>query len=236
MKKAILFDFGGTLDTDGIHWSEKFWEVYKEYKVPIRKFDFETAFVMTNNSVNKLIKSNDNLSTTLKKEIESQFNYLILNGMLTKFDANNLSDFIIDKCLNDAKSNLSKSRELLKRLKKNYKVGIVSNYYGNLKTVLKEELISEFVDCIIDSKVENVYKPNPEIFLLAITRLNAKPDETFVVGDSYSRDILPAKSLGCKTIWLDGKSWTRPNDTSQADFIIHSIEEVSNIVSQIGVG
>jgi len=231
MKKTLLFDFGGTLDTNGIHWSEKFWEVYQEYKVPIRKFDFETAFVKTNNSVNKLIMSNDNLNTTLKKEIESQFNYLILNGILTKFDANNLSDFIIDKCLNDAKSNLSKSRELLKRLKKNYKVGIVSNYYGNLKTVLKEELISEFVDCIIDSKVENVYKPNPEIFLLAITRLNAKPDETFVVGDSYSRDIVPSKNLGCKTIWLDVKSYTKTENTICADYIVKSLYDIEKIVN-----
>jgi len=29
MNKAVIFDFGGTLDTNGVHWSVKFWRLIK---------------------------------------------------------------------------------------------------------------------------------------------------------------------------------------------------------------
>ena len=32
-------------------------------------------------------------------------------------------------------------------------------------------------------------------------------DECVVIGDSYTKDILPAQSIGCATIWLKGKGW-----------------------------
>ncbi|MBI3765652.1 MAG: hypothetical protein HY277_04010, partial [Ignavibacteriales bacterium] len=35
--KAVLFDFGGTIDTDGVHWSEKFWEYYQQFGVGVEK-------------------------------------------------------------------------------------------------------------------------------------------------------------------------------------------------------
>ena len=43
--KATLFDFGGTIDTDGVHWSEKYWELYKRFKIETSKTDFERSFV-----------------------------------------------------------------------------------------------------------------------------------------------------------------------------------------------
>ena len=33
--KAILFDFGGTIDTDGVHWSEKYWDLYEQFSVGV---------------------------------------------------------------------------------------------------------------------------------------------------------------------------------------------------------
>ena len=38
--RAILFDYGGTLDTLGVHWREKFWDAYLQAVVTILKSDY----------------------------------------------------------------------------------------------------------------------------------------------------------------------------------------------------
>jgi len=55
--------------------------------------------------------------------------------------------------------------------------------------------------------------------------------ESAVVGDSYERDIVPGKQLGCTTIWLKGKSWTsHPTETPAADHIINAFEQLRPIL------
>jgi len=46
-----------------------------------------------------------------------------------------------------------------------------------------------------------VRKPNPAIFLQALNALNVAPEETAMVGDSLSADILGAKELNMVTVW-----------------------------------
>jgi putative hydrolase of the HAD superfamily len=60
--------------------------------------------------------------------------------------------------------------------------------------------------------------------------LDVKPVETAVAGDSYGNDIVPAKELGCSTIWLKGKGWNEPENTGSADFIITSLIQILKIL------
>jgi putative hydrolase of the HAD superfamily len=65
---------------------------------------------------------------------------------------------------------------------------------------------------------------------MAIDQLGTGAAETMVVGDSYDRDVVPAKTLGCTTVWLRGRSPTDPADTSKADYVIHSFEAVRSFL------
>ena len=49
-----------------------------------------------------------------------------------------------------------------------------------------------------------------------------------VVGDSYEKDIIPAHTIGCKTVWIKGESWQN-NEPEQgvADRIITSLKELN---------
>jgi putative hydrolase of the HAD superfamily len=107
----------------------------------------------------------------------------------------------------------------------------VSNYYGNLKTICQELNIDEYFDAIVESSKVKIYKPDPRIFEIALQKLEIEPKEAAVVGDSYDRDIIPAKRIGCATIWLKGKSWKEQNESTAADFIITSIEELDKFLS-----
>jgi putative hydrolase of the HAD superfamily len=54
-----------------------------------------------------------------------------------------------------------------------------------------------------------------------------------VIGDTYSKDIAPAKAAGCTTIWLKGQEWETTAVHDAADHIIAGFEETPGIIHQI---
>ena len=47
-----------------------------------------------------------------------------------------------------------------------------------------------------------------------------------VIGDSLTKDILPAESLGCKTLWIKARGWTDKEDDTVRPDIIAALPEV----------
>lgn len=43
--KGIIFDYGGTIDTNSRHWAEVLWEKYQLSGVPVTKEEFREAYV-----------------------------------------------------------------------------------------------------------------------------------------------------------------------------------------------
>lgn len=228
---TIIFDFGGTIDTDGIHWSEMFWEIYHKFNIPITKQQYEEAYRNGEPKVEKEISKNDTFNKTLNTQIYYQFNYLFQNNILNDNQYYKYIELITTDCYNYVKYNIAKSTNILKLLANKYSLGLVSNFYGNIAAVLKEFYIDKYFSSVVDSSEVGITKPNPEIFSIAINELDAGPADCVVIGDSYPRDIQPAKLLGCKTIWLDGKSWSRPTDITDADFTINSLIEIKELLN-----
>lgn len=227
--KNIIFDYGGTLDTDGIHWSEKFWEVYQHFQIPVEKEDFRNAFIYSERNIADVIKPYFSLSKTYETQITYQLKYFENMQLLSEIYfliVENISRY----CLKTVLDNIEITKLTLALLDNEYRLGIVSNYYGNVETVLKEIDLRKYFKVAIDSRLVGVRKPDKKIFQLALYRLRANAKETMVVGDSYENDILPAKQLGCTTVWLNGKSWNEQSDTSSADIIINSLKELPNIL------
>ena len=227
--KAILFDFGGTLDTDGIHWSEKFWDKYKLFSVPVSKKYYEEAYVYSEGHVSGLIEVTDDLKTTLKKQVMLQVEYLIDTKKIMCKSKNDLIEEITSSCCNDVSMNIGVIINVLKYLSYSFKLGVVSNYYGNLSATLKGLGILNYFDVVVDSQLVGYKKPNPKIFQEAISKIGVKASDVFVIGDSYDRDVQPSKTLGCKTIWLNGRSWEKTDNTADADYIIKSLKEVETL-------
>jgi HAD superfamily hydrolase (TIGR01509 family) len=224
MMKAVLFDFGGTIDTNGVHWSERFWEYYQRFGVKVAKKDFEKAFVQADVEILKNNLSRATFKKILELQLSSQFDILNLHQEQT------LLQSLMSECYSDTRSVVEGAKLLLTDAKKRYKLALVSNFYGNLDVVCKEFGLDKIFDVRIDSEIVGVRKPDPKIFGLALEQLAVKPDQSYVVGDSYDRDIVPGKQLGCKTIWLKGKSWKEELRTDAADSIISSFEGLRNIL------
>lgn len=232
--KAVLFDFGGTLDTNGIHWSEKFRTAYKDANLGIIPDDFNEAYVNAEPQMYVEVKKEDDFYLTLQKQAYLQLNYLEKNKNYSfPGNAAGTSKIIAKRCYNDVLGVVQSVRSVLTALKKNYRLGVVSNFYGNLEASIKGLNILEFFDILVDSTEIDIRKPDPGIFRYALDKLNISAENTVVVGDSYSRDIEPAKSLNCNTIWLDVSSWTKPGETGSADFIIKNIMEINEIIDKL---
>ena len=104
----------------------------------------------------------------------------------------------------------SDSEQVIKKLKKNYKVGILSNMYGISAEKLREnfkDFLDSF-DVISISSELGFMKPNSKIFIYTLNKLGIKPEEAIMVGNRLDRDIIPAQNLGMSTILIDRDTQT----------------------------
>jgi HAD superfamily hydrolase (TIGR01509 family) len=80
---------------------------------------------------------------------------------------------------------------------------VVSNANGQLTTLFDRLGLSQHFDCLIDSFVEGVEKPDPRLFEIALSRCGARPDSTLHVGDLYHVDITGARAAGLAAVLVD---------------------------------
>lgn len=228
--KGIIFDYGGTLDTNGVHWSEVLWKAYQKENIKVTKEAFRDAYVFAERRLEAepVVLPEDNFLAVLRKKTDIETRYLMDNGIWEVDELTRRPDaeHIALDCYIEARKQVSKSIEILKQLAGKYKLALVSNFYGNLESVL-----SDFgFDCfstVVESAVVGVRKPDARIFSIALERMGLNAEEVVVVGDSLKNDIMPAKSVGCKTMWLKGIGWDgTTEDSPAADHTIGKLEDI----------
>jgi putative hydrolase of the HAD superfamily len=214
--KGLLFDYGGTLDTDGRHWAHVLWEAYQQAKIPVSHEQFREAYVYGERALAKapIVHPEDTFRDVLRKKVEQQFDCLSRQLAWTpdESERQDVLRVVVVYAYEYARRHTEKSCAVLHRLKERYSMVLVSNFYGNLKSVLQDFGLLRCFKVVIDSSVVGVRKPDPQIFQLAIEQLGFSPKDIAIVGDSYEKDIQPALSLGCQAIWFRGDSWDADKD------------------------
>ena len=227
MIKGYIFDYGGTLDTGGQHWGKVIWHAYERQQVPVSEEAFRDAYVHAERTLGKnpIIQPDFTFYKTIETKIRIQLEYL-----QEKNDVSSVSSYLkplTDSLYEATVKETAKSREVLLQLKQQYPMVLVSNFYGNIATVLKEFQLDGIFDTIIESAVVGVRKPDPQIFTLGVEALGMQPDEVVVVGDSMDKDIIPAGKAGCHTVWFKGEGWTDdPVDESPAGKVITDLTQL----------
>lgn len=234
---TLLFDFGGTLDTAGCHWGKMLWHAYERAAVPITEEQFREAYVHAERSLGRqpVIQPHYTFRRMLTEKLRIELGFLMARGWLADDEemAGRMRTALVDDLYGRVKTNIETSRKVLFELKQAHKLGLVTNFYGNMPVVLDEFGLSPLFDAVTESAAVGVRKPDPQIFKLAVDSLGAKPEETVVIGDSYANDILPAHETGCRTVWLKGEGWTDEEpENCVADCIIKKTDELPDIIRQ----
>ena len=209
--KGVIFDYGGTIDSYGDHWSEVIWSGYEKYGVPVTKEQFRDCYVFAERELAKVkhILPEHNFYDLLEIKMRIELGNLVENGILASdFDLETNAKGIAKYCYEYAKKSVNDARPVLEAISAKLPMVLVSNFYGNVETVLADFDVKRYFKAVVESAVVGVRKPDPKIFMLGVEALGLKPEEVLVVGDSYKKDIVPAETIGCKVAWLKGKGWT----------------------------
>ena len=137
---------------------------------------------------------------------------------------------IVDDLYERVVETTKESAEVLRQLHERYPIAIVSNFYGNLPTVLREFGFDGLYDHLVESAVVGVRKPDPAIFTMGVEALGMQPEEVMVVGDSLEKDILPAREAGCQTVHF-APSLPRSLTLTETPLVIHDLKELLEIIA-----
>lgn len=218
--RAFIFDYGGTLDTGGCHWGKMLWHAYEQTSVPVSEERFRDAYIYAERMLGSrpLIHKDFNFRQTLDIKIRLEMEYL---------DCISYHNAVLDLLYSQVQQHTNHSIQVLQQMKDRYPMVLVSNFYGNMTTVLQEFGFDGIFCQLIESAVVGVRKPDPKIFELGVKALGFDTKDIVVVGDSMEKDIIPAKNIGCRTIWLRGEQWKdTPIDETIPDRIINDINEI----------
>ncbi len=221
---AVLFDFGGTLDSDGEHWLDRFYALYREMGMEAPLSEIKRAFYHAD-----AVCSGDaglvslGLRPLMKYHVRLQFEILELRK-------DGLEEKMVEAFCAKSEKFLRRNALLLGSLKRRFRLGLVSNFYGNVAALCEEAGLARLFEVILDSAKLGISKPDPEIFHTALRRLDLLPDRVIFVGDSYERDMIPAKKIGMKTIWLKGPSPRIPFQAPPVDASISGLHELDGLI------
>ncbi len=91
---------------------------------------------------------------------------------------------------------------VLSRLCRRYSLGVIANQAAGLEQRLSAFGIRQYFSLVVSSWESGVMKPDPGIFRLALEKAGCAPREAVMIGDRLDNDVLPAKALGMKTLWI----------------------------------
>ena len=93
----------------------------------------------------------------------------------------------------------------LRELQTRYKLVVISNIDDDLFAETRKHLGVEF-DSVITAQQARSYKPSINNFQMALRTLALSPDRLLHAAQSIYHDVVPARSLGISTVWVNRKS------------------------------
>ena len=223
MSAALLFDYGGTLDADGLPWKERFRQLYQAHGVAPRDEVFDRVFYGADDALVGALPPGCGLRETVARLAAG------VSAGLGVADTR-VTEAVAEGFLEASRAQLDRNRALLGRLRARYRLGIVSNFYGNLDAVCEETGIAGLFDVVVDSTRVGVSKPDPRIFRHATDALAVSAAEATFVGDSPSRDMAGARSVGMRHVWLTGPRPTPPTPCCPGDPVIRHLADLAAVL------
>jgi FMN hydrolase / 5-amino-6-(5-phospho-D-ribitylamino)uracil phosphatase len=234
---TLLFDFGGTLDADGVAWKERFYKFYSAEGLDMSADAFEPHFFAADSSLIGRLPPETDLSETVsalvaKLETELEHHSARRSKSVIANGGNNRDRGVrvASRFLSEAGAAFARNRPVLKILRERYRLGIVSNFYGNLEAVCHDAGLASLFAVLVDSQRVGAEKPNPAIFHAALEILHSTPERTALVGDSLRRDREGARRTGMRFIWIAPKDVQPAEGQARGDSAEDTVTELRDLL------
>jgi putative hydrolase of the HAD superfamily len=220
---AVLFDFGGTLDADGLPWKERMFRLFLEEGAAVARERFDPSFYAADDALVGIIPATSSFQETVER---------LVGGVaaLLELSDRSIADRVARRFLGDALRTIAENVPLLSELARRYRLGIVSNFYGNLTRVCEDAGIRSYFSVLVDSTQFGCEKPDPRIFQHALQTLEVPASAATFVGDSLPRDMAGARGVGMRHIWLAGSASPAARPCCRDDRRIESLRELKAIL------
>lgn len=209
--KAVIFDLDGVIvSTDEFHY-EAWKKISDEEGIPFNHtINNRLRGVSRMESLNIILeRAEREYSPEAKQELAERKN---------EYYKKSLVNLTPDDLLPGAKDTIDE----LKRRKVKIAIGSSSK---NTPTILKQIGLADAFDAIADGNDITHSKPDPEVFLLAASRLDIKPEECLVVEDAEAG--VQAAIAGGMNVAAVGDAGLHSQD---ADYRLERVDEILDLI------
>ena len=117
----------------------------------------------------------------------------------------------------------------LKELKSKFKIALCTNKKQFItEKILMDFKIEDFFNCVLGSDSKIKLKPDTEMLEYCLNECHVTPEQAIMIGDS-SNDIVPAKALGMKSIYVT-YGFGKIEKSIKPDYVIGCFSEVLKII------
>lgn len=198
--EAIVFDFGGTLDNDGVDWFTRLYRIVNSLDASLTPDCFDE---MAHRAANAICDLQDTPLLLMNETVLRICRHIHAelsagNGVSIAWNPELVSDIFMAQ----AQGYLSRNRHLLSQLQRRYRLACISNNWGNTAGWCKQFQLADYFETMIDSTVAGFAKPDPRIFQLALDALDLSAESCVYVGDHYECDVKGSLAAGMQPIWI----------------------------------
>ena len=204
--KAVIFDMDGIIvDTEPLSQEVDELIFQKEFNITVGDTYFETVGI---------------------KEVDAMQFYINHFGLdINAEDLVRKKRAVYIELLKEKASPIQGSVELINSIKRRYRLALASSATVEyVRTVLKKLTIEDAFEVIVTGDDVTNGKPDPEIYLLAASKLGLDPSKCLVLEDA-EKGVKAAKNAGMKCIAVPTE-FTKNLNFSKADVVINTMTEV----------
>ena len=231
-----MFDFNGCLDSSGLSMRNLFFNTFVDVKL-LEEYDAPEFNEIFQDVDNEIAKKN-----TVAKPNLANFNQTIIKMLSKGLGVENQLGQLAEvgrRITNVQRRFLETNRGVLEKLSAaGFTLGLVTNFYSNLKVILEEFKLTPLFKFVIDSTEFKKAKPDPAIFQAALAAAGVPAEECIFIGDSAEEDIQPALALGMQAFQVQAKNGRHKNDYRQtrspnATYLLGELTALPDLVQKI---
>ena len=225
MKKIILIDLDNTLIDFNECARHSIINAFNELGFTYTDKVFET-FITENVKIWKRLEKGE----ITKPQLRADRWNIILKKLGIDFDGTVLEEMFENGVAKGAYA-VDGAYELLEYLKDKYKLYIVSNGFRFVQeSRIKIGNFEKYFDDVFVSEDVGIPKPAKEFFDYCFEKLgNADKNDTILIGDSLSADIIGGINYGIDTIWFNKNNEPLPNNI-EPTYTDNTLKEIQKIL------